>query len=282
MKNKQNGARYAETESIQSPSRRLCPSLNGSGHIHSPAMRPLKNLEVVLVRAENPINIGQAARAMKNFGVSKLHLVQCSEHLVEEALTPGWKARFLLKKAVCHTGLDSALSGSIFNVGFTARAGKHRGKSESFPRAIPKILKFSAAQKVRLVFGNEKNGLSNEELKKCSLSVFIPTGKEYSSLNLAHAAAVSLGMLYSAAGSFQSLSSSPPSSFYPKPGEFDAFLRDWKLALELMGYQKKGGNALLERVYADFENFFRRKELDRKDLHLFHSFISRTNRRLKP
>ena len=45
----------------------------------------------------------------------------------------------------------------------------------------------SAGQKVGLMFGREAHGLKNEELQQCHYHVNIPTGKAYSSLNLAMA-----------------------------------------------------------------------------------------------
>lgn len=233
-----------------------------------------------MVRAENPVNIGQTARAMKNFGVSDLHLVNCADASCEEALTPGWKARAILKKASCSKNLDTALKKASFSIGFTARAGKYRSKPRPFPAMIPEILELLKNQKVQFVYGNEKNGLSNQELHKCHAAAVIPASKEYSSLNLAHAAAVTLGMVYSAAQS-SSLALGKPASFYPKPGEFDAFLKDLKETLRLLDYADNNRNDLLPRVYEQFKNFFRHAGPDKKELHLFHSLISRTNQRLR-
>ncbi len=240
----------------------------------------MKNLEVVLVRAENPVNVGQAARAMKNFEVSKLRLVRCVNHTTEKSLTPGWKARAILKKAVCYKNLDSAIKKASFSVGFTARTGKYRGQVRSFPKMLSEILEHLREGKVQFVFGNEKNGLSNEELNKCHAAAFIPASKDYSSLNLSHAVVTSLSAVYSALPSENS-AAEKPDSFYPRPGEFDAFLKELKITLELLGYQNKGGSKLLSRVEENFKNFFRRSGLDRKELHLFQSLIARARQRLK-
>lgn len=240
-----------------------------------------KNLEVVLVRAENPVNIGQTARAMKNFGVSRLRLVQCADALCEQAMTPGWKARAILKKASLHSALDTALAKASYSVGFTTRAGKDRGNVRLFPAMVPEILGLMKTQKVQFVYGNEKNGLSNEELKKCTVAAAIPANPDYSSLNLAHAAAVSLSMIYMASLGPLPAAAGKPESFYPKPGEVEAFLKDLKKALQLLGYEKDGENNLLPRIYEDFKNFFRHSGMDKKEMHLFHSLISRTNQRVK-
>ena len=179
----------------------------------------LKRVQVVLVRAENPINIGQAARAMKNFGLSKLVLVRSTFHRVPEAYTPGWKARTLLDRAVVKRSLGDVIKGVSLAIGFTTRAGRRRGAPKPFVELIPQVLEMVKHQKVALVFGNEKNGLSNEELAKCHLMATIPAVKEYSSLNLSHAVAISASFLFHATQEAREIFKKPE-RFHTTPEDF--------------------------------------------------------------
>lgn len=243
-------------------------------------MSSLKNLQVILVRAENPVNIGQAARAMKNFGLSKLVLVDCAPHHVSEAYTPGWKARNILSRAKVVSSLDQAIKKSVLAIGLTARRGKRRGEPRSFPEMVPEILEVLEKQKVALVFGNEKNGLSNKELKKCHWVATIPTVASYSSLNLSHAVAIAAFSIFSTLPDVGQVFRKSD-RFYVKPEEFDALIQDFHEVFKLLDYRNSSNNNLLERVTRQLTHYFRKAGLERRELHLFKAFLSRIKRRFK-
>ena len=90
-------------------------------------MEKMTNLNVVLVRVENPVNIGQTARAMKNFGVRNLSLVNCVPHQVNEAYTPGWIAKEIIDGAKVYSTVREAVENAGMTVGFTARIREERG-----------------------------------------------------------------------------------------------------------------------------------------------------------
>jgi len=64
-------------------------------------------------------------------------------------------------------------------VGFTTRRRIERGALIPFNLVIPKMLEVMKDGKVHLVFGNEKDGPSNEELSKCRVVVTIPADAAY-------------------------------------------------------------------------------------------------------
>ncbi len=240
-------------------------------------MSVLKNLSVVLVRTENPVNIGQSARAMKNFGVRQLILVQCAAHRVPEAYTPGWKARKILDQARRKTSLDQVLKGNILAVGFTARAGKRRGEPKAFSEMIPSIVEALKKQKVALVFGNEKNGLSNEELKKCHWITTIPAMNEYTSLNLSHAVAIILSSIFNQTHQARKLFHKPR-RFYTKPEEFDDLMKDFEEVLKRLDYQNSPQNDTFKRVMTGLRHYFKKSGLERRELHLFKAFLAKIKR----
>lgn len=237
-------------------------------------MNPLKNLQVILVRAENPVNIGQSARVMKNFGVEKLILVRCSPHRVPEAYTPGWKGRKILDRARRTNSLAGALKGRSLAIGFTARAGKRRGEPRSLFDIVPEVLKALKTQQIALVFGNEKNGLSNEELKKCHWMATISAVSEYTSLNLSHAVAIVLATLYMQLPESHNLFKKPK-RFHTKPAEFEALMNDFRYLLRKLHYKDTPQVHMLNKVMIGFSHYFKKAGLDRRELHLFKAFLSK-------
>lgn len=243
-------------------------------------MANLRNLQIILVRAENPINIGQAARAMKNFGVSKLALVRSAFHRVPEAYTVGWKARQILDQAKTFDALDGALRGVAFAVGFTARKGKRRGEPNPIHKILPQILETLKTRPVALVFGNEKNGLSNDELRKCHALTTIPVTKEYSSLNLSHAVAISLFSVFSqtkqAEKPFRKLK-----QHYATAKEFKNLMEMWGRLLKSLGYKNDPKMNLLKTVSEHLQHYFKKAGLERRDLHMFRALLNRIEQRLR-
>src|ERR1700687_4309151 len=152
----------------------------------------LDNLRVVLVATRNPLNIGAAARAMSNFGVRRLRVVNPYEKAFREALSAVGAAG-LLAKAEQYDGVAEAVAGCRLVVGTTAvgrRDLQHRlrGLVEG-GRQIRRQLRLTP---VALLFGSERYGLSNEELSHCHWLMRIPTREEHGSMNLGQAVAVCL------------------------------------------------------------------------------------------
>jgi tRNA/rRNA methyltransferase len=144
----------------------------------------LSRIRIVLCRPSHPGNIGAAARAMKNMGLSRLHLVTPKQFPDPEADARATAAVDVLLAAKIHDSLHSALSGCVHAVALSARQ-RDLGPVSSDVRSVASgLLGLAAEGEVALVFGNETVGLSNEELMHCQTSVCIPANPEFSSLNL--------------------------------------------------------------------------------------------------
>jgi TrmH family RNA methyltransferase len=152
----------------------------------------LDNLRVVLVAARNPLNIGAAARAMSNFGVRRLRVVNPYEVAFREARSAVGAAG-LLAKAEQYEGVAEAVADCRLVVGTTVvgrRELQHRlQRLDEGARAIKRQLKTGP---VALLFGSERYGLSNQELSHCHWVMRIPTREEHGSMNLGQAVAVCL------------------------------------------------------------------------------------------
>ena len=156
-------------------------------------MTDFDHLRVVLVQTRNPLNIGAAARAMSNFGVQRLRVVNPYEVAFREARSAVGASAVLATAEMCDSVAD-AVEDCKLVVGTTV-AGPRRDlqhplhRLDTGARTIKRQLK---AGPVALLFGSERYGLSNEELSHCHWVMRIPTREEHGSMNLGQAVAVCL------------------------------------------------------------------------------------------
>jgi tRNA/rRNA methyltransferase len=150
----------------------------------------LAGLKIVLVEPAGPLNVGSIARAMKNFGLNHLVLVnpQC-DPLSEEAMRMAVHAKEILESAVVVDTLPAALQGCVRAVATTGRVRSWEVPLENPRTALPWLLE-EPEKPAALIFGREDRGLSNEELNYAQRFVRIPTSPNYPSLNLASAVAI--------------------------------------------------------------------------------------------
>ncbi|WP_255568271.1 RNA methyltransferase [Salinarchaeum sp. IM2453] len=168
---------------------------------HSPA--------VAVVGPQTPGNIGTIARAMKNFGLEELLLIDAPELDPDgEAYGFAGQARDDILPNHRRPSFDELVS-SYYTVGFTATTGKNSEQHVRFPYTTPAEL-HSELQSVKaptaLVFGREDKGLSNQELSRLDRVCSIPASGEYPSLNLGQAVTVTLYELRSLTGQQSQLS----------------------------------------------------------------------------
>jgi tRNA/rRNA methyltransferase len=148
------------------------------------------DLRVVLVAPRNPLNIGAAARAMANFGFSRLRVVNPYQLAFREAKSAVGAAPLLAAAEECPS-VAAAVEDCTLVVGTTAvgrRQLQHRlWRLEAGARMIKRH-----GGAVALLFGSEKFGLSNEDMSHCHWLIRIPTVDFDHSMNLGQAVAVSL------------------------------------------------------------------------------------------
>ncbi|WGL18487.1 tRNA (cytosine(32)/uridine(32)-2'-O)-methyltransferase TrmJ [Microbulbifer bruguierae] len=154
------------------------------------ALAALDNIRVVLVNSAHPGNIGGAARALKNMGLSQLYLVQPREFPAANAVWRAAGAAELLDSAVVVETLEEAVADCGLVIATSARE-----RRIPWPLLTPRecgrrAVAEAQTHPVALVFGREDRGLTNEELQACNFHVHIPANPEYSSLNLATAVQV--------------------------------------------------------------------------------------------
>jgi tRNA (cytidine32/uridine32-2'-O)-methyltransferase len=147
----------------------------------------LDNIRIVLVETTHPGNIGGAARAMKNMGLSRLYLVAPRLFPHEEARWRAASALDVLESAVIVETLEAAIGDCQFVVGTSARERRIPWPLQDPRQCASRLARHTAQEQVAVLFGREDRGLTNEELQACNLHLHIPTSADYSSLNLAMA-----------------------------------------------------------------------------------------------
>jgi tRNA/rRNA methyltransferase len=143
---------------------------------------------IILSHPQLGENIGAAARAMKNFGLADLRLVEPRDRWPNpkaEAMAAG--AADIVEAARLYPDTKAALADLHYVLATTAR---ERGVTKEVltPAEAAQRLRAAAmrGEKVGILFGNERAGLDNDEVSLADAAITIPTA-EFSSLNLGQA-----------------------------------------------------------------------------------------------
>ncbi len=151
----------------------------------------LANIRIVLVQTFHPGNIGASARAMKTMGLSDLVLVNPRRFPDPEASRLAAGAEDLVDNARVVESLADAVSDCVQVVGASARLRSlplpHFDEPDIMARDL---VSHATSDPVALVFGRERFGLTNDEIRCCSHQVSIPANPDYGILNLAQAVQV--------------------------------------------------------------------------------------------
>lgn len=150
------------------------------------------NLRVVLVSTRNPLNIGASARAMANFGFSRLRVVSPYDVAFREARSAVGAAP-LLQASEEFSSVADAVADSSLVVGTTSvghRELQHPLRRLEYGARL--IIRALERGPVALLFGSEKFGLNNEDLSHCHWLMRIPTEPIELSMNLGQAVALCL------------------------------------------------------------------------------------------
>ena len=162
-----------------------------------PSAMESDRLRIVLVSTRNPLNIGAAARAMANFGFQRLRLVHPFDTAFREARSAVGASALLATAEEFKTVADAVADCSLV-VGATAIGHRQlQHPLQSLKDGAPLILQelsapASTPNRVAILFGSEKFGLSNEDLCHCHWLMHIPTSEAQPSMNLGQAVAVCL------------------------------------------------------------------------------------------
>ena len=154
----------------------------------------LSNIVIILDHPDESRNIGAACRAMANNDISELRIVgNKSDYDIEHIHVLAIHAGEIFDKAEFYNSIKEATADCAICAGTTRRRGKKRGKlllPEEFADMANQISTDSTKEsgcRVAVIFGNERTGLTDEQLDECNLGVTIPSSDNFGSLNLSHA-----------------------------------------------------------------------------------------------
>jgi len=143
------------------------------------------NISFVLVEPAEPGNIGSSARAMKNMGFANLELVNPGKFFTSRAKQMACQGVTVLENTIVHKNFSDAVQDKNLIVGTTKRFGRRRGLILPVKESIRRIITAAKKNKVAILFGSERNGLTNQQIEECGLLITIPSDPDTPSLNLA-------------------------------------------------------------------------------------------------
>ena len=147
----------------------------------------LDDIIIVLDHPDESRNIGAANRAMSNNDIHFLRIVGKKEDYdIERINILAIHAAYIFENAVFYESIKDATADCVISAGTTRRRGKKRGKL-LLPEEFTKIVSEMPDGKAAIIFGNERTGLTDEQLDQCTVGVTIPSSSDFGSLNLSHA-----------------------------------------------------------------------------------------------
>jgi len=153
-----------------------------------------KKFAVILVRPEKAENVGLVARNMKNTGFENLRLVK-SARLKQKSYLTAVHARDVLETALFYPSIAEATAD--LDLVFAATSKKRKNFTTlSLDEAVGKITCFPPSTRIGFLFGNERTGLTSEELKYSNFRFTIPQALKQPSYNLASAVLLTLFQIF--------------------------------------------------------------------------------------
>ena len=155
------------------------------------------NIYIVFVECETPGNIGFLARTMANFGLKNLVLIN-PPTLTPEAYYQATHGKYIVENALVYPTLDEFYQSKRidFKIASTGVAGGSYNLSRIPLKPEQLAENININNKIAILFGREGDGLTNKEIEDCDICVSIPTDQTYPILNISHAAAIILYVLF--------------------------------------------------------------------------------------
>jgi len=236
----------------------------------------LSHIRIVLVRPQHPGNIGAAARALKNMGLTHLTLVAPRAFPADEALARAAGADDILARAQVVADVREAVADCVLVLATSARSRTIAWPSMAPKDAAAALAAAAVSGPVALLFGAERTGLTNEELDFAHALVQIPVDPLFSSLNLAAAVQIlcyeirlSMGALEGSSGRHK-----------PAPQEpFNQFMGHLERVMIDIGFlDEKNPRKLMRRL----TRLFRRAQPDATELNILRGILSAVERPYPP
>jgi len=229
---------------------------------------------VILVEPQLGENIGATARAMANFGLSKLRLIKPVQGWPnEKARVMAAGADRILEEAVLYDSVEAAIGDASLVFAATARAhdqAKPVVSAEEAARiSVPRV---AAGETVALLFGRERNGLENHEVALADQIITLPVNPAFASLNLGQAVLV-IAYEWFKHVTQNALPFSMPEKSAPAPKEqLMAFFADLERELERVEFFRPEEKRATMTI--NLRNIFHRMQPTQQDIQTLHGVVT--------
>ncbi|HXO21433.1 MAG TPA: TrmH family RNA methyltransferase [Thermoanaerobaculia bacterium] len=236
---------------------------------------------VVLVRPREEGNVGSAARAMANMGLSRLILVEPAPELGKVATAFAVGAGHVLRAGERAATVALALAPFRRVVGTTSTRDRRLGIPLLAPRELPAFLALDPPETpTALLFGPEVGGLTNDELALCGAVVTIPCSPVQPTLNLSQAVLILAYELYLSAGAEGRELAAPngTASILPPPAstaEIDGLFAHLTAVLGQVGFDRDDS---FEGVLRDLRGLAARAALAEREVRILRGICRRVER----
>jgi tRNA/rRNA methyltransferase len=244
---------------------------------------------VVLVNPQLGENIGMAARAMANFGLMDLRLVTPREGWDRErAVTAASGASETVEQLTVHVSLEDGLKDFNYIYATTARP-RDMVKEIMTPQqaAADMHIRIVRGEKLAILFGRERWGLTNDEVSKADIIISAPVNPAYASLNIAQAVllvgyewfkplATSLGQETSELAALAGPGLRMPNSELASKDELYGFYEHLEDELAMAGFFKSPDKR--PTVMRNIRNMFARGGLSQQEVKSLRGIVSSLTR----
>jgi tRNA/rRNA methyltransferase len=228
---------------------------------------------VILVEPQLGENIGTTARAMANFGLTRLRLVKPRDQWPNpRARAAASGADAILDAALLYDTLEAAIADCEIVFATTARA-HDQAKPVVGPEEAARLMQphLAAGANVGLLFGRERNGLENDEVALADRIVTLPVNPAFASLNLAQAVVVVAYEWFKLAIG-GALPFAMPQKSSPAPrAQLLAFFADLERELERVEFFRPAEKR--ETMQVNLRNIFLRMAPTRQDIQTLHGVV---------
>ena len=229
---------------------------------------------IVLVEPQMGENIGAAARAMANFGLSRLRLVKPLQGWPnEKARVMAAGADRVLEAVTVYGSLADAIGDCSFVLAATARNHDQAKPVIAADAATTEMApRVAAGETVAIVFGRERNGLENHEVGLADRIVTLPVNPAFASLNLAQAVVIIGYEWFKCAGAGELPFARPERSPPVSQQQLAAFFADLERELEKVEFfrpkEKRG------IMIVNLRNIFQRIAPSQQDIRTLHGVVT--------
>ncbi|MDD5492022.1 MAG: RNA methyltransferase [bacterium] len=226
----------------------------------------MNNIYIILVEPRVPENIGAAARAMKNMGFKHLRLVNPEPYKNQHTYAVARKGKDIVNKAKVFLDIKAAIKDLDLIVGTTSKGRMDGINHFTAAEAAGKIIDLGRKNKIGMLFGRERTGLTNMELRHCSIVSRIPQPAKNFSLNLAQSIMVYCYELY-----MHSTKTKVADWDLAQDKDMQRMYDHLAVLLGKTTFKASGG---IPKFVHRFRRIFGRTPLENRDVQLLHKLFS--------